>query len=329
MMPVDDGIAPVDHETKLISDVQIKGNDRIVIAVVSTFNEVDLDGDVILPGAIKNGATAKMSKRNHDVLTRGKPPAGLGTVTVDHQRATFTGTFFDTKRGVKAHSDVKSGAVNQWSIGYDRNVRTAPMTAAWRAKGARRLIAGMELREVSPVVFPANPSTFTVSVKHQAEHDETATLRRIEADAIARQAMIDRVDETIRARRGVPLLVAYPHLEPALKYAKDVLRLAESDLPALYATAASNLPNADGLFDPKAFTIHLAFGLNDEDAVSTLYHELGHAHDVKWCLPPSEASAEATEVTLTKGWREIRAMSADYARDSELRQIARSLSVTY
>lgn len=51
-------------------------------AVVSTVGIVDRDFDVVLPGAIKDGSTVKVSAYNHDTVLSGAPPAGLGVVRI-------------------------------------------------------------------------------------------------------------------------------------------------------------------------------------------------------------------------------------------------------
>lgn len=177
----------MDHATKALTGFEIKDADRgEVTAIVSTFNVVDRDGDVVLPGAIRDGSSVKLSSYSHKVITEGEAPVGKGIVRVDGERAVFEGRYFMSgRKGQEAFATVKElGEDSEWSIGYKKNVRTAPMTKAWAAKGAQRLIAELDLLEVSPVFIGANQFTATVGTKSQAD-GETEAVRWLKA-AIAR-----------------------------------------------------------------------------------------------------------------------------------------------
>jgi hypothetical protein len=169
--------------TKSLSDFEIKDADRgEVSAVVSVFDVVDRDGDVVLSGAIQDGATVKLSAYNHDVVTEGKPPVGKGVIRIDGKRAIFEGRYFmSTERGREAFASVKElGADSEWSIGYFKNVRTAPLTKDWSAKGARRLISELKTIETSPVFIGANQYTETLGVK-AAQADSRMAASHVEA----------------------------------------------------------------------------------------------------------------------------------------------------
>lgn len=158
-------------ETKTIDGFEIKDADRgEVVAIVSTLDVVDRDGDVILKGAIKDGSIVKLSAYEHDVITEGKPPVGRGIVTIEGNRAILKSRYFmTTERGRDAFNTVREmGAESEWSIGFAKRVKTAPMTNEWKERGARRLIAGLELWEVSPVFMGANGQTSTISAKAAA-----------------------------------------------------------------------------------------------------------------------------------------------------------------
>ncbi len=139
-----------------------------VVAVVSTLNIVDRDGDVILPGAIKDGSVVKLSAYGHDVITEGKAPVGRGVVTIKGDQAVLSARYFmSTDRGRDAFNTVKEmGADSEWSIGFPtKSIETAPMSATWKSQGARRLITGLTLVESSPVFRGANQHTGTLGAK--------------------------------------------------------------------------------------------------------------------------------------------------------------------
>ncbi len=163
---------------KAFGSFEIKDADKgEVIAVVNTLNVVDRDGDVILPGAIQDGAVVKLSAYDHDVVTKGAPPVGLGTISVLGDQVVMKGQYFlNTTRGRDAFETVKAlGPNSEWSIGFPKNVKTAPMTKAWREKGAERLIAGLKILESSPVFLGANYLTGTVSAKSAVEQADGIT----------------------------------------------------------------------------------------------------------------------------------------------------------
>jgi hypothetical protein len=171
----------MEHATKALTGFTIKNAELgEVTAIVSTFDVVDRDGDVVLPGAIRDGTVVKLSGYDHDVITKGMPPAGKGVVRVVGNQAVLEGKYFmDTQRGREAFAVVRElGPDSEWSIGYLKKVRTAPMTKAWAAQGARRLIAELDLLESSPVFMGANALTATLGTKAQADgvDDETATI---------------------------------------------------------------------------------------------------------------------------------------------------------
>lgn len=137
-----------------------------VEAWVNTLGIVDRDQDVILPGAIKDGATVKMSSYGHDVVLGNAPPAGKGKISIDGDRVVFRGTFFmATTRGRDAFETVKAlGDDGEWSIGFN-NIKTAELTDEWKEQGARRVISSVDIVEVSPVFIGSNPRTATLAVK--------------------------------------------------------------------------------------------------------------------------------------------------------------------
>lgn len=155
-------------EIKAIGPLEVKDAEKgEVTAVVSTFNVVDRQGDVVLPGAVRDGAKVKLSHYSHSTPLYGEAPVGKGTIRVDGERAVLHGKFFlSTERGREAfHTMRELGNDTEWSVGFRRDVKTAELTKEWKAKGARRLIAGMDILEASPVFMGANPYTATVSVK--------------------------------------------------------------------------------------------------------------------------------------------------------------------
>ncbi len=155
-------------ETKAFGALEIKDAEQgEVTAVVATLGVVDKDGDVLLPGSFPPSASVKMSAYGHDVVMDGAAPVGKGTITVQGDKAVFQGRFFmTTERGREAFRTVKElGADGEWSFGFPRHVKTEELTTEWRGKGARRIIAGLEPMEASPVFRGAGIGTGTLVAK--------------------------------------------------------------------------------------------------------------------------------------------------------------------
>ena len=155
-------------ETKAFGALEIKDAEQgEVTAVVATLGVVDKDGDVLLPGSFPPNASVKMSAYNHDIVLDGAAPVGKGMITVQGDKAIFQGRFFmSTERGREAFHMVKElGADGEWSFGYPRAVKTQEMTGEWRGKGARRIIAGLQPMEASPVFRGAGMGTGTLAAK--------------------------------------------------------------------------------------------------------------------------------------------------------------------
>jgi hypothetical protein len=162
-----------DLEMKSFGPFEIKSEDRgEVVAIVATLGVVDKDGDVILPGALPpGGAKVKLSGYDHDTVLKSVPPVGKGIIVEQGNALVFKGNFFmSTERGREAFNYTKEmGQDGEWSFGFLRATKNAPLTDEWRAKGAKRLIAGMKAFEASPVFEGAGWGTGTVMTKAAEE----------------------------------------------------------------------------------------------------------------------------------------------------------------
>ncbi len=190
-----------DIETKTIDGFEIKNADRgEVVAIVSTMNVVDREGDVVLSGGIKDGTVVKLSAYGHDVITEGRAPVGRGVVRIKGDQAVLEAKYFmSTERGRDAFATVKEmGADSEWSIGFAKRVQVAPMTDAWKAKGARRLISGLELWEASPVFMGANAMTGTVAAKAAGDEVIDEPIVEAVAEPIAEPVVVETKSQMVR-----------------------------------------------------------------------------------------------------------------------------------
>jgi HK97 family phage prohead protease len=153
---------------KSLSHVEIKSADRgEVSAAFSTFNVVDSDGDVTLPGAFEDGAEALISAYGHQSWS-GALPVGKGRIRTTKSEAIFDGQFFmDTTQGRDTFAVVKAlGGSQQWSYGFDVLDSEPGQFDGRDVKMLKRL----KVHEVSPVLIGAGVNTRTLAVKALMEN---------------------------------------------------------------------------------------------------------------------------------------------------------------
>lgn len=148
---------------KALSRVEIKSEDRGEFsAVFSTFNVVDSDGDVTLPGAFTEGEEVLVSSYGH-TSWQGALPVGKGRIRATKSEAIVDGQFFlDTTQGRDTFQVVKAlGANQQWSYGFDV-VESEPGKFAGASV---KFLKKLKVHEVSPVLIGAGVNTRTLAVK--------------------------------------------------------------------------------------------------------------------------------------------------------------------
>jgi len=148
-----------------IVESKADGEQGIVEAYVSIFNNVDLGGDIILQGAFAESLAKKFPKgvwsHNWDL-----PIAKTLEAREDSKGLYIKGQFnLDTQRGKEAYSDVKFGTIDEFSIGF------RVQDDEWRDDGVR-VIKKAKLYEWSPVLAGMNPETEVISVKSDEDVDE-------------------------------------------------------------------------------------------------------------------------------------------------------------
>lgn len=164
-------------KTKQLTHVEIKDETQgTVEAVFSTFNTVDSDKDVTLPGAFTEGAPTRISAYGHTSWhdLGGRLPVGKGTIRTNETEAILEGRFFlNTALGRDTFEVVKEmGDLQEWSYGYD------PIKFSFgEFEGERvRFLEKLGVDEVSPVLKGAGINTRTISTK-QLSSDLSRALR--------------------------------------------------------------------------------------------------------------------------------------------------------
>jgi len=108
-------------DSKPLQRVEVKDAAKgQVSAVFATFNVIDKDKDVTVPGAFEDGAEVVISNYGH-ASWGGMLPVGKGRIRQTKSEAILDGQFFmDTAAGRDTFTVVKQlGARQQWSYGYD------------------------------------------------------------------------------------------------------------------------------------------------------------------------------------------------------------------
>lgn len=136
-----------------------------VEAVFSVYNNVDSDGDVVVPGAVKSGFA------NNQVpmvfAHKWDQPIGKGVIEEKEDSAVFKGSFFmETEAGKEAYNLVKSmGDLQQWSFGFRVNDSEVGKVQKDDSETQARFLKDLTVYEVSPVLVGANQETYTLAIK--------------------------------------------------------------------------------------------------------------------------------------------------------------------
>jgi hypothetical protein len=149
---------------KALGGVEVKDAEKgLVTAVFSTFNVVDADQDVTLPGAFDDGAEWMISAYGHKSWD-GALPVGKGVVHATATEATLEGQFFlDTVGGLETFKVVKAmGSLQEWSYSCQPDKYSY---GDFDGKSVRFLEHIMPGGEVSPVIKGAGVGTRTLAVK--------------------------------------------------------------------------------------------------------------------------------------------------------------------
>tara|TARA_R100000742_G_scaffold2755_1_gene567 strand:+ start:48 stop:836 length:789 start_codon:yes stop_codon:yes gene_type:complete len=161
-------------EVKFLTTDESEGK---VEAVFSVFNEIDSDGDVVLPKSIKSGYGDRGVAMvwAHDW----KDVIGRGEIVQDDHRAVFKGQFImDTERGRDAFKTVQAmGDLQQWSFGYEVLDSEIGLHQKDNQEVEVRFLKDVKVWEVSPVLVGANQNTETVMVKNEERSEEKKGLR--------------------------------------------------------------------------------------------------------------------------------------------------------
>lgn len=215
-------------------------------AVFSTFNVMDHDGDVTLPGAFEVGAKTRIAQWGHN---SGDYVIGKGVIGADDGRAWVDAEFnLKTSRGRDTYESVKFNEdLQQWSYQYDVLDHTFALFNGAEARILKRLA----VHEVSPVLLGAGIDTRTEFVKAQGmkfdEHIDFGllTMRDVveRAKAIAELRAVDRKEGRVFSTANFEKLSG----------ARDALRTLVDELDSLLAAASKRPDDGDDTAKAREF----------------------------------------------------------------------------
>lgn len=152
-------------------DLDLKDDGSFVVAFAK-LGAVDSDEDYTFHGAFKSGQAVPVSDYGHAIWpTKGaKPPTGRAVLSEDGEWALATGSFLmKTTQGQNAYETVKGMSdLQQWSYGYNVLEKAAPPAGI----KARRGLAKLDVKEISPVFLGAQALAHTRAIKELDELDE-------------------------------------------------------------------------------------------------------------------------------------------------------------
>ena len=152
---------------KSFSGVTVKDAEKgLVSAVFSTFDVVDKDGDVTVPGAIADGMDVVISAYAHKSHGHmgGALPVGRGKIRTTSKEAILEGQFFmDTQGGRETFAVVKGlEGLQEWSYSlHDVTAKDGELNG----QPVRYLEQIGLIKEVSPVLIGAGVGTRTLATK--------------------------------------------------------------------------------------------------------------------------------------------------------------------
>ena len=143
----------------------------------SVFGVVDNQRDMMLAGAFKHTLSGRTGEIKLLWQHQQSEPIGVfDTIFEDKHGLYVEGRLLlDVQRAKEAYALLKEGAVSGLSIGY------SPVRYKTDSKTGIRLLAEVELWEISLVTFPANEVAGVTVVKHSQEEAQTKQSSDVQA----------------------------------------------------------------------------------------------------------------------------------------------------
>jgi HK97 family phage prohead protease len=141
----------------------------------SVYNNVDLGGDVVMPGAFQK--TLQDGGRNRPLLWSHRDPVGTVALTDTPAGLQADGALtLAVAKAAETYALMKDGVIRGLSIGYQ--------TVREKFAGEVRQLLELKLFEVSLVTFPMNELATVSAVKERQQAEVLRFLRQLRADIL-------------------------------------------------------------------------------------------------------------------------------------------------
>jgi len=186
-----DWLVKSSHE---LLEIRAEGEPGAISGYGSVFNKLDSYNETVMPGAFTKSLKAWTRSRNPIPMLwqhQSDQPIGVWDTFEEDAKGLKLGgrVNLDTQRGKEAWSDMKMKAVTGLSIGF-YEVKADPWDFA--NTEPRKLIE-LDLRETSPVTFPALKEAQLDAVKARIARGERLTIREFE-QALREKLRLSRAD---------------------------------------------------------------------------------------------------------------------------------------
>jgi hypothetical protein len=188
--------------------IQVKAEGGTLTGYASTFNNVDKAKEIVLPGAFSESVKAfKAGKVRIPLLDAhrvfGSTEAVIGKIVELKEDAVglkFKAELSETPLAQQVRKKVAEGLLDSLSIGYS-------IDADEVRRDGIRILKKLTLREISVVVFPANPEAKITGIKGEnvvlAAKARLSQLSRMDADL---RFVEERLDDLDRKQRMIEMI---------------------------------------------------------------------------------------------------------------------------
>lgn len=175
-----------------------KKNIGIIEGFASTFNNVDRDGDIMLPGAFAS-SIADLRAKNQvlPMLAGHRSNEQIGAYDAADISENAIGLVvkgqldLNVQKAAEFFSLAKNGFLTSFSIGFNIQIENIQFN-----EDGTRTFKEVELLEISLVAIPANPSALITDVKNtkdKAKDDESNSITLQKLDELLLSAQLDKL----------------------------------------------------------------------------------------------------------------------------------------
>lgn len=224
-------------------DLKLDGPPGSLVPLFSTFNVIDLDGDVVMPGAFEEGKVVPIGRWNHE---NDEPSIGAGKISTDEKGARLSpARLFVAEKmhgAEEMYASLKGrqieGIPSEWSYVY------YPTEYSFGEQEGRqvRFLKKMDVVTVDPVGRGAGIGTTTEAIKSaptgQGTYSEHGAV--VLADV---RAFVERAKARIDFRAGNDRKASKADME-SLNELRELISSIDGDLETLLVAGVADPPKS-------------------------------------------------------------------------------------